>query len=253
MKHSLQRSFVACATIIASMLLPGCWEHGHHHSPTAPPDVIVGSGRIVPQQRPISGVHGLRLIGVGDVDIRQGSSENLVVEAEDNLLEFLTTEVIGGVLVISQDPDVSIQATRRIIYHLDITTLERTEVVGTGNLTCHALQGNRLEIDTIGVGRVDFFNLSLDELQIDLAGVGNIRMSGATRNQRVNITGVGAYEARELDSSSAWINLLSVGSATVRVRDRLAANVIGTGCIYYVGNPTIETSSTGNPCIRKID
>jgi len=254
MKKTLSLSLASLA-FTASLILTGCWEHGHHHpdSPTAPPDVIVGSGRIVREDRPISGVYGVRLVGVGNVDIRQSSTEKLVVEAEDNLIEFLTTEVIGGVLVISQDPDVSIQPTRRIAFYLDVISLERADVVGAGNLTCEALRGSRLAITALGVGRLSFLNLSLDELEIDQGGVGTILTSGEVRNQRVNLTGVGVYKAEALDSSAAWINLLSVGSATVRVRDQLFANVVGTGCVYYIGNPTVETSATGDACIRRID
>lgn len=239
---------IACVTLLA------CREgHYHGHSPTAPPDVIVGSGNVVRQTRPISGVSGVKLIGVGNVEIEQRGYESLIVEAEDNLLEFLTTEVIGGTLVISQDPTVSMQTTKRIVFYVGVIDLAQAELVGAGNIECPALAGNRLELATVGVGNLSFSNLSLDELDVSVSGVGNTFVSGTARKQHVVVTGVGSYEARELDTSEAHMELMSVGSATVRVRERLVAYVAGTGCLYYLGNPVVETSSVGNGCIRRID
>ncbi len=245
---SLGYILIACFTILA------CRE-GHHrgHSPTAPPDVIIGSGNVVRQTRPISGVDGVKLIGVGNVELEQSGSESLIVEAEDNLLEYLTTEIVGGTLVISQDPNVSIQATRRIVFHVGVPTLNNAELLGAGSIKCSNLTGDRLELASVGVGSLDFSNLSLDELDVSVSGVGASRISGTARKQHVVITGVGSYEARDLDTSEAHVELMSVGSATVRVRERLVAYVAGTGCLYYLGNPVLETSSIGNGCIRRID
>lgn len=238
--------------LLGLVVFVGCHE-GRHHSPTAPPHTIVGSGRVVSESRPISGVNGLKLIGIGQVDLVQSGSEALVVEAEDNLLPFLSTEVVGGILVIAQDPTVSLQPTRRIVFHVDVQYLGRAELVGTGDITCRALSTDRLDLVAVGVGNIDFSNLSIDSLDVSMTGVGQTRLSGTTRTQHVVITGVGAYEAKQLDSASARVELVSVGSATVRVRDRLDAIVAGPGCLYYVGDPVVEASVTGPGCIKQIN
>jgi hypothetical protein len=208
---------------------------------------------VVQQSREVTGFSRVELAGTGSLSIQMGASESLLVTAEDNLLPYLETEVRGETLEIRTESGVNLQPTEPIEYLLTATRLRRAELSGAGSIECAGLAARRLELAVSGAGELRFTKLETRELQIALDGVGDVTTSGSTERQRVTLTAVGEYRAKRLKSAIAEVEVLGVGSATVRVSDRLLARVSGSGCVYYIGNPVVESTVTGPGCVEQID
>lgn len=243
------------ATLSSALVLVSAACRNHHwvETPTSPGDLIVGSGNLMQEIRSVSAFDAVRLEGIGSVEITAGSEEALIVEAEDNLLPYLRTQLVGRALVISTDPTVNLQPKRPIAFRVAVRSIDRIDLVGVGNIRCTGIAGDVLTISDIGVGNIDCFEVALHGLNVDIVGTGSVSMSGTTTNQRINLTGVGSYDGRNLQSAQANVSLQSVGSATVRVADRLTARVVGSGCVFYIGDPQLDSSVTGTGCVSKID
>jgi len=239
--------------LVAALAATGCHERHWGRGPTAPGDLVVGSGNVVQEIRSVSAFEGVSLDGIGTVEVSPGSSEALIVEAEDNILPYLRTRVAGRDLVISKDPSVNLQPRRSIVFHVTVRSVDHIALIGAGNIRCSGLSGSRLTLSTIGVGDIDCSNLALQSLAVEVTGVGAIRTSGTVDTQEITLAGVGSYGGRDLQSATADVKLLSVGSATVRVSDLLIARVIGSGCVHYIGSPQLDTVVTGTGCISRID
>jgi len=56
----------------------------------------VGSGTVVSQARQVQNFTELAMTTIGDVELTQGSTEGLTIEAEDNILPLLTSTVQNG-------------------------------------------------------------------------------------------------------------------------------------------------------------
>ena len=56
-------------------------------------DVITGSGNVITESRDVSGFDGVSHTGIGRVIITQSDTESLTIEADDNLMEYITSEV----------------------------------------------------------------------------------------------------------------------------------------------------------------
>jgi hypothetical protein len=203
---------------------------------------IVGSWRVVEQERSISGVVGIHLMAVGDIYLRQGSTEALTVRAEDNLLPYIHTRVVNGILEIFTPPGVDLEPNLPIEFDLTVTTLESVHLMGVGAIQARALNVDRLSLNHLGVGRLEFLNLQANTLEVLLAGVGNVRTSGEVDEQYVTVAGVGHYEGGQLQSAETEVLIGGIGSATVRVSHRLVATIGGIGSVFYYGNPTVETN-----------
>jgi hypothetical protein len=54
---------------------------------------VRGSGNVVEETREVSGVSGVELATLGTLHVEIGESESLRIEAEDNLLEYIETDV----------------------------------------------------------------------------------------------------------------------------------------------------------------
>ena len=61
---------------------------------------VSGSGKVTEEEREVSGFTGVELATIGNLTIELGERESLHIEAEDNLMRYLETEVRGETLII---------------------------------------------------------------------------------------------------------------------------------------------------------
>lgn len=187
-----------------------------------------GSGVVVEEERSVSGFDHVSFEGIGKIVITQGDEERLTVEAEDNIISHIDTKVRGQTLQISFDTErweKIIRPTKPIRFYLTVTDLQALFLTGLGN--------------------IDVQEIEADRLDVSLSGAGSISLSGSVQEQDINVSGAGAYDAADLVSEVADINLSGAGSATVWVTEMLDVNISGLGSVSYYGDPTIEQSVSG--------
>jgi len=237
--------------LVSSILLPslitcGCWiwDGGDVISPTVFNE-IVGSGRIATQDRVVAGFLGVDL-SIGSLHITQGPREELRIVADDNLVPYLRTEVIGGTLAISVEPHVSLQPTRPIEFQLTAPTLEAISISGSGNAVWPGATVDRLALGISGSGSIELFDLVSNWLDATISGSGHVRVSGRVIDQRISISGSGSYGSDDLSSATAAVQISGSGSATVRVGDSLVADISGSGSVFYYGNPIVAGTISGS-------
>jgi hypothetical protein len=112
----------------------------------------------------------------------------------------------------------------------------------------------QLSLTLSGVGNVVLTNLDADELDVMLSGVGNFDISGTVDMQRLNLTGLGEYEAGDLASLDALINIVGYDNqtATVNVSDMLTVTINGNGTVFYIGDPFVDSNIIGSGSVRQI-
>lgn len=59
-----------------------------------------GSGNLITEEREVSDFDRVELASDGELMLTQGGSESLIIEAEDNVMSYITSEVRGGTLVL---------------------------------------------------------------------------------------------------------------------------------------------------------
>ena len=186
---------------------------------------------VTSESRNVSGFEEVELQGVGNLSIQQTGSESLTVEAEEDLLPKIRSEVENDRLIIGPKPNTSIQTTQPINYELTVKDLNALKVSGSGN--------------------VDAEDISTDELAVILSGAGNVKISGEADSQEINIAGSGSYQAEDLESKEVNVDVGGSGSAIVNVSDELDAKVSGIGSVEYIGDPTVNQDVSGIGAVRK--
>jgi hypothetical protein len=226
-----------------------CSDSDHIFNPA--PAAVHGNGNVVEQTRAIGAFSSLDLQGVGNVYIQQGAREQLRIRAEENLLEYLWAEVQAGELAIWKD-GVTLLNTQPIEYHLTVVDLERVALTGAGRIHGSNLDTGPLTLALSGVGNVEFVNLNAHWLDIESSGVGDVMVSGSVHEQTIRLRGLGKYDGRDLTSIVADVRIANGASATVRVQDHLSATINGSGNVYYIGNPIVESSVSGSGDVVKV-
>ena len=192
---------------------------------------VGGSGNVVTETRTVSGFDGVTITGAGNILIDQNGVESLSITTDDNLLQYIKTEVRGGKLVI--------EFTRGVLFG---TFKDLTFKVSAKNL-------NSIQVD--GAANVEGKNIATENLSVKLTGTGAITLSGKATEQQVVLDGVGTYNGAGLASQRAQVTHSGTGGAVVRATDQLNVTLSGLGGIEYIGNPQVTKKISGLGTVRQ--
>lgn len=206
---------------------------------------LEGSGIMITQERTVSGFDSVELRGFGDLTIKQGSSESLTIEAEDNVIDKLTSEVVNGRLILSNDDNFTFSSLEGIHYTLTLIDLKQVNLTGLGSIDMDGLKTQNLEISESGSGNLILHNLDAQSLDIVIGGLGSVELDGTAPDQAIKITGAGNYSGADLESARAQVTVSGLGNATVWATESLNVKISGTGNVEYYGNPQLTESVTG--------
>jgi Putative auto-transporter adhesin, head GIN domain len=196
-------------------------------------ETVRGSGKVVSEEREVTGFTGISLTSMGDVVLTQGEQESLTIEAEDNLLPLLETTVRDGTLVLDVKEGTNLQPTKDIRYLITVTSVERLEISGAGDMS-----GS---------------DLTLDALAVDISGAGDVDLSGTANSVSVTVSGSGDYQACNLQSGTVSLEISGQGDAVVAATDTLTVDVSGMGDVSYLGSPELSQDVSGVSDINQID
>jgi hypothetical protein len=189
-------------------------------------NVAPGSGRAASETRQVSGFTNIDLRGVGDVIVRQGDSEALTIEADDNVLPNLTSDVVDGTLRLDRKPGFGLRSQTPIRYQVTVTDLDGLTLSGSGTVVAE--------------------NLTVDSLSTDISGSGVVTLSGTATDQRVVVSGSGRHEASRMATDRVTANVSGSGEIVVDVRQDLRVDISGSGTVTYSGDPSVSESISGS-------
>ena len=214
---------------------------------------VRGSGKVVEEERSVSGFTGVALSGIGNLYIEVGDEEALRIEAEDNLLPYFETEVRGTTLEIRTRENVNLLPLRPVNFYLTVEALDTITVSGSGHAEAPGLQAEQFFATVSGSGSVKMAGLEAEALTATISGSGGLDIAGGeVEMQDITLSGSGKYEAKGMESAEADVRLSGSGSATVRVRDRLDVTISGSGSVRYIGDPTVRETVSGSGVVSQI-
>lgn len=213
-----------------------------------------GSGNVVSETRDAGGFHAVEVSYPAQVLIKQGSKESVKIEAEDNVLRDLKTQVRNGVLEISfnrQNPK-HVNPTEPVRITIVARELDDVQFTSAGELVINELESDELDVSLSGAGNLELNDIHVKELHVSLSGAGSMAASGTAGNLDVNISGFGDFKGGELHSRNALVNISGAGSATVWVDDDLTAQVSGAGSVGYYGSAAVTKQVSGVGGVRQL-
>jgi hypothetical protein len=211
-------------------------------------DVVRGSGDMVTETRQVSPFSALTLNGAGRLIVVQGSSESLEIEAEDNIIGELTSDVNGDTLILgfqSRPWRKQLLPTRSINYYLTVKDLSEITFNGAGDFEIESLSTDTLNVVINGAGQIKIENLAAEDLSINISGTAAIDVSGQVTTQMISIEGAGNYQAEDLLAQFTEIKIAGLGNATVWTSETLDIVIDGGGSVNYYGSPNITQEING--------
>ena len=212
------RSRLSAVSLVALLVLSAC-------------SVVGGSGQVVTETRQVSGFTAIDLAGFGEVSVEQGDSEALTIEADDNVLPNLTSEVSDSTLKLGTKPGVTVRTKNPIRYRVTVKDLTGVDVSGSGSVKAQGM--------------------TLQSLGVDISGSGTLNLSGSAVEQHILVSGSGRYEAADLLSEKAGVEISGSGDVAVAVSRELKIDISGSGTVTYSGNPSVQQDISGSGKVIK--
>ena len=205
-----------------------------------------GSGNVISQNRPLEAeINRVKFDAQGKLIIEESSSDSLIIEAEDNAIPFIKTEVVKGELRISMNNFLFLPS-REIYYHLKVKDLSAVSIESKGSAKIDKVSVEQFGIDLSGSGSLDIKDMNVKNLSLVISGSGDADLSGIVEKQFVDVSGSGKYFGEGLKGRDADVNISGSGNANISVSDFLDVRISGSGNLEYNGQPNIEKQLTGS-------
>lgn len=183
----------------------------------------------------------------------QGSKNELVIEADEDLLEKIKTEVNGTSLDIQFEKWYNYKGIGNINVYVTVKDLKKLDVSGSGDIIAKsAIKSDKLVFVISGSGSILINDLSVNDVYAMVTGSGDIKIKGNSKANEldVTVTGSGDFESESIEFKEGEMSVTGSGSIRAHVTDELDANITGSGRIYYKGTPVIDADITGSGKIR---
>ena len=216
---------------------------------------VPGSGVAKTETRTLPEFTAVSIDYPADIIIRQGDTQSVTVEADDNLLPQLSTRVSNGVLYVqNSEPNHSERVNPTMLVRINITVKDLREVnyPTAGSVRIENFQTDSLEVNVDGAGRLTLDHVTIGRLIVGLDGAGDIDASGTAESIEIEVDGVGSFKGADLSAETARVTINGAGSATVWVEDQLTVNINGVGSVSYYGSPQVHESVDGLGTVRRI-
>lgn len=185
---------------------------------------IPGNGIAKSETRVVTSFDKIRSSGIGELDIHYGDKNEVVVTVDENLMDYVTTEVEDGVLKLNTTE--SINTSLGLHFDITVTELSAVSLSGVGDLHLHEVRG--------------------DTLKLTISGVGSVEADGQVKDLEVRVSGVGDADLQDLVAENVVVRVSGTGSAEVHADKKVDAKVSGVGGIEVHGDPeTRESNSSG--------
>ena len=212
---------------------------------------VVGSGHAAMEKRELTTFQKIAVDLPCKVELVQGSSENVTIEADDNLLPLIETVVSNGQLTIRATQGTALSSRSTIKMTVNARGIEALAVAGSAALFAARLQSPKLAGDIAGSGTITIKDLQNDALSISIAGSGRFEAQGVSTSMDISIAGSGDIRAARLSVQNVNVSIAGSGDATLWVQKTLTASIVGSGNVRYYGEGSArETSTTGSGKVK---
>ncbi|HEY8608625.1 MAG TPA: head GIN domain-containing protein [Noviherbaspirillum sp.] len=196
------------------------------------------------------GVTRVRFKLPGELTIRQGTQEKLVVDAEAKVLQQLDISVKGDQLVIGAKGN--FKTDKGLKLTLTLKALRSLVSEGSGGSSIDGFGGNAIEVEANGSGDIRLRNVKPAQLSLAIKGSGNVSAAGSGNSLDARIDGSGNIDAADFEARSVQAKIGGSGEIRVHAEQRLDAAISGAGNIEYKGKAKVTQSITGAGSVDRL-
>jgi uncharacterized protein YxeA len=196
---------------------------------------VHGDNNVVTKERKTESFSGIKVSTGIDVYLKQGNNESISVEADENLHEYILTEVRDGILHVYTDVNIR-EAERKRVYVTmkevnSVRTSSAGDVIGES-----PIKSDKLDLSASSAGNIKL-EVNAKEIEAEISSSGDITLSGDADILEADLSSAGDLNAYDLTVREADVSVSSAGNADINVSEKITARASSAGDINYQGNP----------------
>lgn len=250
---------------------------------------IKGNGNVTGEERQVTGFHAVSVSDGIDLHLTQGKTEALNLEADENLMEHIITEVKDGVLKIYSEENfkdyellkahLTFKNLDRIdgssgadVYTENMLKTDEMEIemssgsdlrmklqatkawfdMSSGSDGFVEFDGKALEIDASSGSDMEIDADELDLLSLYLSSGSDVELHGSGKELKINSSSGSDLDAFDFVAVNVRINATSASDADVTVMGNLDVNASSASQVSYKGKPdNVRVNTSSLASIRK--
>ena len=198
---------------------------------------VKGNGDIKKETRSLSAFSEISIEDGLDVHIRMGSSQEVIVEADANLMDHVKTEVRGNKLRAYVDK--SIWRAEAMNIYITVTSLDALYASGGSDVYSKGVIKTRaLDIKASG-GSDLYLDVEVGRLDCMTSGGSDTRLKGQVEEIRLTCSGGSDFDGKDLEIDDAEVRTSGGSDSYIRVNGELDVQASGASDVYLYGNPKI--------------
>ena len=243
------------------------------------------------ETRAVSGFTGIDASSAFEITVTKGNTESLTVEADENAMPYVRSEVKQGVLHLYLDNNKKVRNIKTLKATVVMKNLEKVslsgacKLTGNGTFTPDAFSGNcsgashfdlhlntgQMTVKTSGASKINLhadvagkakFDMSgASKLNVELkavdvqfysSGSNKLEITGSASDILVDVSGASNISAGDFSVNSASVKSSGSCSITLNVAETLNVNSSGASSVHYKGSPVINAKTSGASKIRQL-
>src|SRR5215510_10726408 len=199
----MKRSGLCVLLVVCGLTLPGCKMH---HG-------VRGSGNRKTETRELKPFKAIDTTGAYEINVTCQKPASFEIEADDNILPLIRTEVRDGMLFVNSDE--SISPSKVIALRINLPELSA--------------------VTSRGAGEINITNANSDNLKLQSMGAASVEAAGKAKSMTISSTGAGKIDTTKLFAEKAKVDVTGAASVDVYAGEQLDVSVSGAGSVTYSG------------------
>ena len=215
-----------------------------------PRKTVHGNNKVVTKDREAGSFSGIRASTGIDVYLKQGDSQSITVEADENLHEYILTEIEGDVLVVYTEVNIRDAEEKKV--YVTMKEIKSVKASSAGDIIGQSpVKTDEIEIDASSAGDIRL-EVYAKEIEVDISSSGDVTLKGEADVLEADLSSAGNLSAVELKVREAEVYVSSAGDADINVTEKLQARASSAGDVHYSGNPKyVDAHSSSAGSIHK--
>ena len=169
--------------------------------------------------------------------ISQGKTEGITVEADDNIIPYIKTEIKNGQLNIFLDPEVIVRGYTAMNVSVSMPIITDINVAAAGRLE----GSSPFTVEVKG-----------SEVDVEASGAARLELKGEVEQFDLEMSSAATLKAWELRVKNCDAEISGAAKAEVSISGQLEAEISSAGILIYDGNPQITKQNvTGRGTLVK--
>ena len=209
---------------------------------------VIGEGPVSTEIRTVANFTGIDLQMNGNVYYKDAATWKVEVTAKQTIHPILETILSGSQLVIRYRNGKTYDEDESIRINISGPGVNRFELNTSGSIyVVSAIQQPSIFLRSGGSGNILLQHVDAANIDAETSVSGHITATGGTtQNSKLKTGGSGKIDFSTVSARKVNARIIGSGDIKVKVSDQLDARIDGSGSVYFIGYPFVNSDISGS-------